>query len=269
MAVVLFRITMLLYLAGAALFLVYLLRRFETLSKVAVAVTGVGFASHTIALVTQMSTVNHFPLISFHEAMSFFSWSLVLVFLVVGLKQRFYVFGSFILPLAFLSLLAAAVFSKEVSALQPVLKTVWVHVTLSMLGTVGFAVAFVAGVMYVMQDRLLKSKQFNVLYFKLPPLDSLDTLNQRSILLGFPFLTLGIVAGAISGQINLGSYVSWDPKQTLALVTWVFYLVVLIGRITVGWRAKKAAYLTIIGFSGVVLTFVGVVLKNHDPLTSL
>ena len=141
-----------------------------------------------------------------------------------------------------------------VPTLQPVFRTLWVHVTLSMLGTVGFAVAFVAGVMYLIQDGLLKSKRFNVLYSKLPALDFLDDLNQQSIVLGFPLLTLGIITGAISAEFARGSYVNWNPEQTWALVTWLFYFVVLVGRLTVGWRAKRAAYLTIIGFAGVILT---------------
>jgi ABC-type transport system involved in cytochrome c biogenesis permease subunit len=132
---------------------------------------------------------------------------------------------------------------------------------------VGFTVAFVAGVMYLIQDRLLKSKQFNVLYSKLPALDFLDHLNQQSIVLGFPLLTLGIVTGAISADFSRGSYVSWNPEQTWALVTWVFYFVVLLGRLTVGWRAKRAAYLTVIGFAGVILTLVGVVLKGNTSLS--
>ncbi|HRB82644.1 MAG TPA: cytochrome c biogenesis protein CcsA, partial [Nitrospira sp.] len=94
-----------------------------------------------------------------------------------------------------MSLVTAAAFrSDEASSLQPVFKTLWVHVTLSMLGTVGFAVAFVAGVMYLIQDGLLKSKRFNVLYAKLPALDYLDHLNQQSIVMGFPLLTLGIIS---------------------------------------------------------------------------
>jgi ABC-type transport system involved in cytochrome c biogenesis permease subunit len=120
--------------------------------------------------------------------------------------------------------------------------------------------------MYLIQERLLKSKRFNVLYAKLPPLDFLDKLNQQSILFGFPLLTLGIIFGAISAEFTRGSLLSWNPEQTWALVTWVFYFIVLMGRITVGWRAKRAAYLTIIGFAGVVLTFIGVVLKGHGPI---
>jgi ABC-type transport system involved in cytochrome c biogenesis permease subunit len=184
----------------------------------------------------------------------------------VEIRHRIHVLGSFILPLALISLLSAAALPKEVPTLEPVLKTVWVHVTLSMLGTVGFAVAFVAGIMYLIQDGLLKSKRFNVLYSKLPPLDFLDRLNQQSIVMGFPLLTMGIITGAISAEFARGSYLSWNPEQLWALATWLFYFVVLMGRLTVGWRAKRAAYLTIIGFAGVVLTFIGVVLKAHGAV---
>ena len=266
MTVAFLQLTLGLYFVGILLSLVYLLRRSDVLARVAFAVTCIGFAIHTGALAVQVFSGEEG--VTFHKALSFFSWSLVLVFLLVAFRQRFYVLGAFMLPIAFLSLVSTAILPSETPAFQPMFRAMWIHVTLSMLGTVGFAVAFVAGVMYLMQDRLLKSKQFNVLYFKLPPLDFLDMLNQRSILLGFPFLTLGILTGAMSAQMTLGSYVSWNSEQIWALVTWVFYFVVLMGRVTVGWRAKKAAYLTIVGFAGVLLTFLGVVLKgNGSPIS--
>ncbi len=266
MSVMFMMATMVLYLTGTALFLGSLLRRSEAWSQVSLGVTAVGFVSHTIALAMRMMVAGHVPLTSFYEALSFFSWSLVVVFLWVEFRHRLHVLGAFILPIASLSLLSAAALPQENPALAPMLQTVWVHVTLSMLGAVGFAVAFVAGIMYLIQDGLLKSKRFNILYAKLPSLDFLDHLNQQSIVMGFPLLTLGIITGAISAQIAGGSYLSWNPEQAGALVTWMFYFIVLLGRITVGWRAKKAAYLTIIGFAGVVLTLIGVALKGHGSI---
>ncbi|WP_447976605.1 cytochrome c biogenesis protein CcsA [Candidatus Nitrospira bockiana] len=262
---VIFMTTVLLYFVGTGFFLAYLVRRSEALSTVSLIVTGIGFLSHTIALLAQMLGGDQAPLSSSRDAISFFSWGLVLVFLFVEYRHRIHILGSFILPLALISLVSSAALPKQVPTLEPVLKTLWLHVTLSILGTVGFAVAFVAGIMYLIQERLLKSKRFNVLYAKLPPLDFLDHLNQQSIVLGFPLLTLGIIAGAISAEFARGSFVNWNPEQTWALVTWVFYFAVLVGRLTVGWRAKRAAYLTIIGFAGVILTFIGVVLKGHGP----
>ena len=262
-------LTMGLYFGGTLLFLAFLLHRSEFLVKLAVFVAGAGFIVHTAALGITIIAAGHVPIMTFRDAMSFFSWGLVLVFLVVGLKRGLQILGAFILPLAFISLVSATLAPVETGAIAPVFQTVWVHVTLSILGTIGFAIAFVAGLMYLMQERLLKSKQFNVLYFKLPPLDFLDTLNQRSILFGFPLLTLGILTGAVSAQLTIGSYLSWNPEQVWALITWIFYFAVLMGRVTVGWRAKRAAYLTIVGFAGVILTFIGILMKSPQAIAHL
>ncbi len=262
-------LTMGLYFGGTLLFLAFLLHRSDLLVKVAVWVAGAGFLSHTAALILAIIDTGQVPIMTFRDAMSFFSWGLVLVFLVVGLKRGLQVLGAFILPLAFLSLVSATLAPVEAGTMTPVFQTVWIHVTLSILGTIGFAVAFVAGLMYLMQERMLKAKQFNVLNFKLPPLDFLDTLNQRSILFGFPLLTLGILTGAVSAQLTIGSYLSWNPEQVWALITWVFYFAVLMGRVTVGWRAKRAAYLTIVGFAGVILTFIGILMKSPQVIAQL
>jgi cytochrome c-type biogenesis protein CcsB len=267
MAAVCFMITLVLYIVATVSFLSYSLRRSEALSQVSSGLTAVGFASHTFALGARMADATSSVQPSFSDALSFFSWMIILVFLVVEFRHRIHVLGSFMVPLAVVSLISAAALPETVPTLQPVFKTLWFHVTLSMLGAVGFTVAFVAGVMYLIQDRFLKSKQFNVLYSKLPALDFLDHLNQQSIVLGFPLLTLGIVTGAISAQFARGSYVSWNPEQTWALVTWLFYFIVLLGRLTIGWRAKRAAYLTVIGFACVILTLVGVVLKGHSAVS--
>src|SRR5574342_1365981 len=267
MAAVFFMVTMALYFAATVSFLALLLRRADALSTVSLTITSIGFVTHTIALVARMVGATGAAQPSIHEALSFFSWMLILVFLAVEFRHRLHVLGSFIVPLALVSLVSAAALPETVPTLGPVFKTLWFHVTLSMLGTVGFAVAFVAGVMYLIQDRLLKSKRFNVLYSKLPALDFLDHLNQQSIVLGFPLLTLGIVTGAISAEFSQGSYVSWNPEQTLALVTWLFYFAVLVGRLTVGWRAKRAAYLTIIGFACVILTLVAVAVRSFESVS--
>lgn len=229
--------------------------------KIALGLTGAGFLFHTFALGARMQEAGYFMLTNLHEAISFFSWAIVLIFLWVEWRHRVYVLGSFILPLAFLSLLSAAALPNEIGTLDPSLKSAWlgVHTTLSLLGIAAFAIAFIAGIMYLLQESFLKSKQFSPLYHKLPSLDLLDKWNQRAIFWGFPLLTLGIITGAYGAQYVWGSYWKWDdPKQTLALGTWFFYLVVLHGRVTIGWRAKKAAYLAIIGFIGVIFIFVGV-----------
>src|SRR2546430_7733154 len=168
MNVLVFEVTLLFYFLGTTLFLVQLAGRWEGIWKPSFVVAGIGFFFHTLALVSRMIEGGHVPLTSMHEVLSFFSWALVLVFLVVELRYRIHILGSFILPLAFISLISAAALPKEIKALAPIFQNVWMHVTLSLLGTVAFAIAFVAGLMYLIQEHLLKSKHRNALYHKLP-----------------------------------------------------------------------------------------------------
>ncbi|MFY9268676.1 MAG: cytochrome c biogenesis protein CcsA [Candidatus Manganitrophaceae bacterium] len=227
--------------------------------KLAVAVTGAGFVFHTLALIARIREAGYIPFTNLHEAISFFSWAIVLAFFIVEFRYRLDILGSFILPLAFLSLVSATALPNEPHNLDPTLNNVLlgVHTTLSVLGIGAFALAFIAGIMYLLQERFLKSKQFNPLYYKLPSLDLLDEWNKKTILLGFPLLTLGIISGALWAEYSFGSFwMSNNPKQALSLGTWFFYLMVLHGRVTIGWRAKKAAHLAIIGFVGVIFIFV-------------
>src|SRR5437899_12072087 len=97
----------------------------------------------------------HSPLTSMHEALSFFSWALVLFFLVVELRYRVHILGSFILPMAFVSLISAAALPKEIRVLEPIFRNAWMHVRLSLLGTVPFALSSFPGLLYLIQSLLL------------------------------------------------------------------------------------------------------------------
>ncbi len=248
------------YFLGTLLFLWYLVSKNEIWGRFSIWGTAAGFSTHSLALVAQMVETGRIPVMTLPETMAFFSWALVLIFLAVEYQYRIQVLGSLILPLAFLSILSIAILPSQVKPLDQNIQGLWlgIHTTLTVLGIVFFTLAFVVGIIYLVQERLLKSKRLNVLYHKLPSLDLLDDLNQRSIYLGFPFLTLGIITGVILNRFVQDVYFTWEPKQIFTLVTWFFYLAMLHGRLTVGWRAKKAAYLAVIGFVGVVFTFVGV-----------
>jgi cytochrome c-type biogenesis protein CcsB len=91
-----------------------------------------------------------------------------------------------------------------------------------------------------------------------PNVKILDDLNYRSIMVGFPLLTLGIVTGAAWANYAWGTYWSWDPKETWSLITWFVYAAFLHARFTAGWRGKKSALLSIVGFAAVLFTYIGV-----------
>jgi cytochrome c-type biogenesis protein CcsB len=255
-----FRLALGFYLIGTIFYLSYLVSRKETLTRLSLGVTGLGFLSHTLAMFGRAFEAGYIPLTNLHEAMSFFSWALVLSFLLIEYQYRIHVLGAFLLPLSFISLISAAALPDEIRHLDPLLQSAWlgIHTVLAILGSVAFSMAFLAGLMYLIQERFLKSKKFNAIYYKLPSLDVLDDLNYRAIFMGFPLLTVGIISGSIWAEYAWGAFWSTDPKQTWALITWLFYAAMLVGRLSFGWRAKKAAYLAIIGFVGVVFTFIGV-----------
>jgi cytochrome c-type biogenesis protein CcsB len=86
----------------------------------------------------------------------------------------------------------------------------------------------------------------------------LDDLSYKTVMVGFPLLTLGIVTGAAWANYAWGTYWSWDPKETWSLITWLIYAAYLHARFTAGWRGKKTAILSVIGFAAVIFTYIGV-----------
>ena len=92
----------------------------------------------------------------------------------------------------------------------------------------------------------------------MPSQEVLDTINYKSITLGFVLLTCGIISGAIWANFAWGTYWSWDPKETWSLITWLIYAIYLHARLMRGWYGKKIAWISIIGFLAVLFTYWGV-----------
>lgn len=258
--VILFKITLLVYLAATVLFLVDVISRRAQLGRSARWLLSGGFAVHCATLVARYVEVGHTPVSSLYESLSFFAWTIVAIYLLFDLRYRLTVLGAFVCPLAVALMLVGSAVPKEVAEVDPALQSWWfpVHVTLAFLGDAVFAVAAIAGVMYLLQERMLKSKNFSGLYYRLPSLETLDTINYRCLTIGFPLMTMGIISGAVWANSAWGGYWRWDPKETWALITWFLYAALLHGRLTVGWRGRRAAIFAIIGFLSLLFTFLGV-----------
>jgi cytochrome c-type biogenesis protein CcsB len=147
----------------------------------------------------------------------------------------------------------------EARQLPPILQSnwFWIHALLAFTSYAAFTVAFGVAVIYLIQRYFLKKKHFGALFQKLPPLETLDEISYRCFAFGFPLLTVAIISGAIWSEKAVGSYWSWDPKQTWSLITWLIYAALLHGRLTIGWRGKRAAMLSIAGFIVLLITFFG------------
>jgi cytochrome c-type biogenesis protein CcsB len=253
-----FHITAAVYLAATLVYAAYLFTRRDVLMKAGKAALSAGFAFHTATVLARWLASGRTPAASLHESLTFFSWVTVALYLVLLVRYRQRVLGAFVTPFALILILTASLVPDEIMPLSPVLESYWlpVHVIIAFLGNAFFAVAFFLGIMYVIQEHYLKSHRLKGLFFVLPSLETIDELNYRCLQYGFPLLTLAIISGAVWSEYSLGSYWDWRPRQTWSLITWFLYAALLHGRLTAGWRGKKAALLSGAAFTVLIGSFI-------------
>ena len=260
MNALLFNSTLVIYAAATILYLCYLIKPSQTLGKISHWTISAGFLVHCGFTVNRYLDAGHTPITNLHESLSFFSLSVVGIFILCERRYRVYILGSFVTPLALLILATSAAFSSVIPPLNPALKSKWLllHTSMAFLGYAAFAVSFGVSIMYLIQSHFLKTRRLGPMFQKLPPLDLLDEISYRCLTFGFPLLTFAIISGAIWAETAWGTYWSWDPKETWSLITWFIYAALLHGRLTTGWRGRKAAMLSIFGFIIMLFTFLGV-----------
>jgi len=219
-----------------------------------------GFILHLAAFAWRFWESGAFPVTTLHESLSCFSLFLAGVYLWISRTTKVSILGAFINPLTTITLLWSMLIIQPVKPHPPALKSLWlpVHVVFSFAGNALLAMTCGLGIMYLIQEHLIKTKRIRNLFKRLPSLNQLDQLSYTCLSIGFPFLTLGIITGSIWASLAWGSYWSWDPKETWSLITWFLYAALLHGRLNSGWRGKKAAILSIIGFVAIMFTFLGV-----------
>jgi cytochrome c-type biogenesis protein CcsB len=255
-----FKLASLFYFLATLTYLVYVAFFKELFSRLAGTIVAIGFAAHTLALVTRYAEAGHTPVVNLYESLSFFAWMIMGVLLIANLKVKIKVLGALLSPIALILMLFAYSLPKEIVPLAPVLKSFWhpFHIVFAFLGNAIFTLTFCCGILYLIQERQLKSKKIGSITQRLPSLKILDDLNYQSLTYGFILITLGIITGAIWAEYAWGRYWGWDPKETWSLITWLLYAALLHQRLTVGWRGRKAAIMAIFGFGAVLFTFLGV-----------
>jgi cytochrome c-type biogenesis protein CcsB len=252
----------LLWLAMAA-YAIHLVRGGRWTGWVATGLAIVVWATLTGNLVARGLGAGHWPLTNRYEFALCFTWAIVTIYLLLeaswrtdaGCPQRRA--GPFVLAVALLVATYAVTRpadERAIAPLLPALRSVWlqVHVMTAMVGYAAFGVAAGLGVMRLLPGLWRdKGDQASVG-------EEIERTIERAVGLGFPWLTLGILTGAIWAQSAWGRYWGWDPKETWALVTWLFYLVILHVRPLRRWRGRRLASLALVGFGLVLFTFAGV-----------
>jgi cytochrome c-type biogenesis protein CcsB len=254
-----FNLALLFELLATGGFIVYIIKQDKWIFRCSYWILVVGFVFHSIFLGYRFYLLGTAPVLGLKSALSFFSWSIICAYLILQLKFRLMVLGSFVAPLsAFIMIISSAMPWLE-GPVRPIFKSLWltVHVGTIFMGNGLFAIAFLASIMYLIQEHQIKHKRLGSFYSRLPSLATLDDISYYSLISGFPFLTAGMFTGCIYAQYALGTYWQWDPKEVWSLITWLFYAALLHQRLAVGWRGRRAAIMSIVCFCILILTFVG------------
>ncbi len=143
--------------------------------------------------------------------------------------------------------------------MQPVAQYKFViHILFALVSYIAFLLAFVSGVVYLIEEKQLKQKAPNVLKDNSPSLEALDKINYWAIASGFVLFTVGIIYGVFLAKPVWGKIWNWDPKEVWTAMTWFFYASLLWVRATSTLRGRRMILLSILGFLFILFTFLGV-----------
>ena len=251
-----------LYAASSALFLAYLAGAPVAAARWAAWVVGAAAIVHLAyeGLVYGEPGVGHAH--GIHQTLSTLSLAVVLGFLYLQRRGALRVVGAFVTPIALL-LLFGARFVHTGAEVPARVRGVLLagHITANLLGDAALTVAFAASLAYLLQERALKTKQLDGAFRRLPPLDVLEAVGLRCIGLAVPLLTIGVVTGAIwAMRVEAGGW-HLTAGQIVGIVTWALFGAVLLLRLLAGWRGRRAAVGTIVGYAGAVLVLLSYLVR--------
>lgn len=249
------------YLASFAFFLWNFLAPRDWIKRLANQTLGLGFLVASGFLVTEARRSGlYIPVARLYQALFFFSWSMVCVYLVLAWRLKLDTFGLVLVPLVWIMSLTSFFAYEDKPVALPYEENVLfgVHVVAAFFAYASFALAFVGAILYLIQNRGLKAKRLGPFYHRLPSLEVLETVVYQSIILGFALLTLALASGFIWTRDVFGVFWHWDPKFMSSLLTWFFYLAILYLHYVKSLRGRNVVMVSVLAFFCVLLTFLGV-----------
>jgi len=234
-------------------------RRTAISARLATTMLAAATLAHTFIIGMRTMEVGQVPVFDATSAISMFVWLLAVAYLYTEVTTDERAMGVFILPLI-LALQAIPAFRTDAVPHPAVLRgpLFGIHVSSLLFAYASFALACVIGITYVLLFKEIKTKHLGVFYARLPSLQVLDQMNQRAIVVGWVFLTIGLIAGVVFAvEANVPAMLSLDdPKILVALICWLVYSFELFAARRIGWAGRRAAYLSALGFAIVLLNFV-------------
>ena len=256
-----------LYAAAGVAYAIHFARRSPRAGRIATTLLILAALGHTFVIGMQTMEVRHVPFANPSRAVSTFVWLLALSYLYLEITTDERAMGVFIMPVL-IGLQAIPALSPGIERQDPILDSpwFWVHVSSLLFAYASLALAAVLGLTYIVQFKEIKKKHLGFFYTRLPSLQTLDVMNARGITVGWLFLTIGLVSGAVwasqaravaPDDPNLQAMLSLvDPKILFALFAWAVYSFAVLARRTMGWSGRRAARLSVFGFVIVLLNFL-------------
>ena len=255
------------YLLAFVAYALHFVRRHPGSARVASTLLVAGALAHTFVIGMQTMAAGHVPFAGTTSAISTFVWLLALAYLYTEVTTEERGLGVFVLAIIVALQAVPAVGGPGVEPTSPVLEhpLFWTHVAALLGAYASFGLAAVIGVTYVLQFKEIKAKHLVFFFTRLPSLQVLDVMNTRAVFVGWILLTVGLAAGAVwvsealvlaPDDPRVQAMSVADPKIFVAIVTWVVYTFQLVARRAIGWRGRRAAYLSALGFAIVLLNFV-------------
>jgi ABC-type transport system involved in cytochrome c biogenesis permease subunit len=194
----------------------------------------------------------HGPFANMYEFSLAFAFGVLVAYMWFERRYHQRILALVALPVALAMMAYAATIPSTIEPLVPALQNnllLTVHVAVAIVAYGSFSIAFAASVLYLIQPEGGR--------WGLPKPQVLDEIGYRAVVVGYPFLTLTIILGAVWAETAWGTYWSWDPKETASLVTWLIYGAYLHARVMRGWRGNRAAWLLVLGFAATLFTYFG------------
>nr|YP_009340888.1 cytochrome c biogenesis protein [Palmophyllum crassum]BAW34835.1 cytochrome c biogenesis protein [Palmophyllum crassum] len=219
----------------------------------------INFFFITFLLIFRWVNSHHFPLTNLYESLFFLSWCLTTAQILIETKFQTEISSILIFSLCLLLTAFSNFFlpieMKEITPLVPALKSNWLfmHVSVILISYACLIIGCLFAFMFLILKIFYKKSQEIT---KIPI--EINNLSYKFIGFGFPLLTLGIISGAVWANQAWGSYWSWDPKETWALITWIIFAMYFHIRLQSKIAPEFSALIASFGFIVIWICYLGV-----------
>jgi cytochrome c-type biogenesis protein CcsB len=250
----------------------FLFNQKKLYQKLSLGLMGLAVVIHFISLTVHTAAFGHIPVYNLSQTLSIAAFALGAMFLFVQYRSDLNVLGVFASILISLIMVFALILPDAPAAANETLKGFWfyVHIGLIFSGEASLALSCGTGIMYLLQEKGIKTKAPGFFFKRLPSLDFLDKVAYACLTTGFALMTIGLAAGFIYAKIIWGKFWNWDIRELLSVGNWLVYAALIHFRLYSGWQGRKSAILTIIGFTIIIFAFLVVKLfidSHHYTFT--